>query len=703
MARTNRASNLRKGSPPRAPMSMPVQDLRARSGNSPISGSTNLSTRSARAVVNLGTLVLLGYAIHEIYKVVEVGGVTVLEGLFMALFAITFGWIAFAAMTAIAGLMAQRETGLEPDLSLPLSTLTALVMPVYNENPTRTAAALEAMAGDIEALGHAGSFEIMVVSDTTNADAWVRETIAYSKLQDRLQPTMPVWYRRRWKNTARKAGNIGDFVVNWGGRYSQFIVLDADSVMSGSLVISMVHKMEADNRLGILQSVPQLAGGQTLLARLQQFASWTYGPVVARGVYAWSGDDGNYWGHNAVIRTRAFAEAAGLPELKGRRPIGGHIMSHDFVEAALIRRAGWKVRMVPDVGGSFEESPPSLIDLTDRDRRWAQGNLQHLGVINAAGLAWPSRLHFATGIMSYLSSPLWLSLLLTGMLLALQAYFIKPEYFSQDYQLYPTWPLFDAERMLQLFVFTMGILFLPKIIGVVRVLVQPRLRKAAGGSRKFLLGALFELLLSALYAPIMMLTQTRQVYEIITGKDSGWKTQRRGGHGDSWTTVMVRHKWHTLIGLTLAILAWLVDPALLAWMSPALAGLIVAIPLSWLSGKPDAGLALAARGVLITGPETGIPEIIARRDGLVDTYADLPEDGLGWLSQADCRIAAQTAFNLEQPRTEPGSPDADFLTARTKLEDACSRSQALSWLTQAERLRVAADHKMLMMLNRLSG
>lgn len=686
---------LPQGVPPLHPMAMPVQDLRSKAKSFADKDVVKRSSLTARVIVATGTVALLIYGIHEIYKVVEVGGITALEAIFIALFAITFAWIAFAAMTAIIGVLVHRKPDDTPDLSAPLSSLTALVMPVYNENPASTAAALEAMALDIKRLGHATSFDIMIVSDTTNADAWVRETIAYSTLQERLQGIMQVWYRRRWKNTARKAGNIADFVMNWGGHYRQFIVLDADSVMSGELIIAMTHQMEADDRLGILQSVPILAGGESLLARLQQFASWVYGPVVARGVSAWSGDDGNYWGHNASIRTEAFAEAAGLPELKGRRPIGGHIMSHDFVEAALIRRAGWKVCMLADAGGSFEESPPSLIDLTDRDRRWAQGNLQHLGVINASGLAWPSRVHFATGIMSYLSSPLWLALLLTGMLLALQAYFIKPEYFSQDYQLYPTWPLFDAERMQQLFMFTMGILFLPKLIGIVRVLVSPHLRKAAGGGGKFLLSALLELVLSALYAPIMMLTQTHQVYEIVTGRDSGWKTQRRAGDGDSWTAVAARHKWHMAIGLTLAFLAWLVEPALLAWMSPALAGLTMSIPLSWLSGRRQTGLNLAAKGLLLTSSETLTPPIIEKRDQLVNAFCKLPDNGLEWLMRDKQHIARHIAFNQVPPRPSPGSPDADCLTAAAKLKDATTRSQVLSWLTPTERIRIASDNSAL--------
>src|SRR5690606_1308627 len=275
----------------------------------------------------------------------------------------------------------------------------------YNEDPLRTTAALQAMAEELAAAGHAAGFEIVVLSDSTRADAWIRESIAIARLRGRLAGVMPVWYRRRWRNTGRKSGNVQDFVERWGARYEFMVVLDADSLLSADTLVTLVRAMSADPQLGLLQTVPLLVGRRSLLARLQQFAGRMYGPVIARGVAAWSGDDGNYWGHNAIIRIAAFAESCGLPELPGRRPFGGHILSHDFVEAALLRRRGWKVRMLPKVMGSYEESPPSLIDLAVRDRRWAQGNLQHAKVVGAAGLTMPSRMHLAFGIMSYVASP----------------------------------------------------------------------------------------------------------------------------------------------------------------------------------------------------------------------------------------------------------------------------------------------------------
>ena len=210
----------------------------------------------------------------------------------------------------------------------------------------------------------------------------------------------------------------------------------------------------------------------TLFARMQQFAGRVYGPLIAHGIAWWHGAEGNYWGHNALIRTRAFAEQAGLPELSGRKPFGGAIMSHDFVEAALIRRGGWAVHMVPGVRGSYEEVPPTLTDLSMRDRRWCQGNLQHTAVLPARGLHPISRLHLLTGIGSYITAPLWLLFLLTGILIAVQARFVTPDYFPAGKSLFPQWPVIDPVRAMWMFVGTMALLLVPKLFGCIAVLLH---------------------------------------------------------------------------------------------------------------------------------------------------------------------------------------------------------------------------------------
>jgi membrane glycosyltransferase len=472
------------------------------------------------------------------------------------------------------------------------------------------------------------------------------------------------------------------------------IVLDADSVMDSETLIELVHRMHADPRLGILQTVPIVVGHGSLFARLQQFAGRVYGGVVARGVSAWSGMDGNYWGHNAIIRIPAFAAACGLPQLVGRKPFGGHVLSHDFVEAAMIRRAGWKVEMAVDLQGSWEESPPSLYDVAVRDRRWAQGNLQHIKVIGADGLALASRQHFLIGIMSYLSSPLWLFLILVGFALTLQATLIRPEYFPSMFQLFPNWPRFDSERMISLFLFSMGVLLTPKALGLLRTMFS-RARRGCGGIVGLPVSSVLELALSALYAPIMMLVQTQHVFEILTGRDSGWGRQRRSAESCSWAEAWRFHWKHMLIGMITSAVAYLLSPTLLAWLSPTLAGLILAVPLSKASSSTTLGRLLARLGVFRTPEESNVPALLRRRDELELEMEKPPRDGLRFLARNRQARLAHTSGNLRRPADARGHPDAHRLTAQQKLMEAKTLQEALDWLNAPERVHVASDPRLL--------
>ncbi|MGH8178127.1 MAG: glucans biosynthesis glucosyltransferase MdoH, partial [Steroidobacter sp.] len=572
---------VRGGMPFERPLDMPVQDLRRAPAALPMEAAPARAI-FARALTVLGAGAITGYGVYEMLGIVSFASMTFLQGVLILFFAITLAWIAFAAASTITGFLVPPP---RPDPDTPIAgSRTALVMPIYNEDPSRTTAGLQAMAEALVENGAAQHFEIVIISDSTNVDAWISESLAVDELRRTLRESIPVWYRRRWHNAGRKAGNVEEFVKRWGGRYDYMIVLDADSLMSAATLVELVRRMQADPRLGILQTVPMLIGHASVFARIQQFSGRVYGALIARGVAAWSGNEGNYWGHNAIIRVAAFAQACGLPQLPGRRPFGGHVLSHDFVEAALIRRAGWKVRMAPELDGSWEESPPSLVDVAVRDRRWAQGNLQHSKIIGADGLAFTNRAHFFIGIMSYLSSPLWLMLLIVGFALTLQATLIRPEYFSRAFQLFPDWPRFDAERMTALFIFTMIVLFTPKVLGLIRALFISKVRKGCGGFLGVTASTVLETLISALYAPIMMLVQTHHVIHILTGRDSGWNPQRRHASMTAWGEAWSVHWPHLVMGVLIGVVAYLISPTLLAWLSPTLAGLLLAVPLSKLSG-----------------------------------------------------------------------------------------------------------------------
>jgi membrane glycosyltransferase len=687
------------GMPPESRLSMPSQDLRF-SRRHRVAAHASAAVIFARIILVTIAIGVTVYGVYQMLQVVRFASMTWLQGLMIFFFAISLAWIAFAAGSVLAGASKRRDPLPAPDGDA-CGTLTALVMPIYNEDPTRTTAALQAMAEALGRIGTQAAFEIVVLSDSTNADAWIRETVAIDRLRRSLTSVMPVWYRRRWRNVARKSGNLEDFVSRWGGRYEHMIVLDADSLIDSTTLTRLVQMMHADPALGILQTAPQLIGARTFFGRLQQYAACVYGPVITRGLAAWSGDSGNYWGHNAIIRVRAFAECCGLPELTGRKPFGGHVLSHDFVEAALMRRGGWKVRMTTDCGGSWEESPPSLIDVAIRDRRWAQGNLQHMKIIGASGFSFASRLHLGIGIMSYLSSPLWLLMLGIGFALAVQSHLIRPEYFNHDFQMFPTWPRFNVELMMALFWFSMFVLLIPKMLGLIYSLTSTRHRRAGGGVVGIGASFLFEVVLSALYAPVMMMLQSRHVFEVFLGRDSGWNPQRRDGGGTSWSDAWHFHKRDMLLAATAAAVFWFLSPALLAWISPALLGLLLSVPLSRASGSEWLGRALSKVALLRTPEELDVPALVARRTELIATAHILPDDGLKFLARNREARMAHVDGNLPRPVDPPGRPDPDAFTAQQKLVDARSLEEALGWLTRVERVEVAGSARLLNQLAQL--
>ncbi len=693
--------------PPEKHLDMPTQHLRRWSADQErkrVRQTPKLGTWLARLFVFGGGLLLTAYGTYEMYQVVSVSRTTALQWVLVALFTINFSWIAVAFTSALLGFFALLRQPRPAPLPSALQARTAIVMPVYNEQTDRTYAALEAIYESVEATGLGDNFDYFILSDTTHPDAWIAEERAFLALRERLGPKARFYYRHRAKNHHRKAGNIADFVSRWGGHYEHMLVLDADSLMTGECIVRLAAAMEADPDAGIIQSLPLIINRNTLFARLQQYAARVTGPVIAMGLSVWMGRDGNYWGHNAIIRTKAFAAHGGLPDLKGKPPFGGHILSHDFVEAALLRRAGWDVYMLPDLGGSYEESPPSLIDLSARDRRWCQGNLQHMRVITAKGLKLPTRQHFATGIMSYLASPFWLFQLIVGIALVLQTTYIRPEYFSRDFRLYPIWPRFDPERALALFALTMGILLAPKLFGLILMLIRGNDRRASGGGIRLIISSILEIILSALVAPILMLIQSGSVFQILLGRDTGWQPQRRDDGSIPFKDIVRRHRAHTVLGALAGISAFMIATSLFLWMSPTIIGLLLAIPLSWLSGQLGAGLALKRLGLLMTPEEHQPPAIAARANELQTrnaTFGFDDEDSL----RAIYADAALRERHIEMlPPSSPrkrGIIETERALAEAKLADAETIDDAISWLHSKERMVVLHDRALLNMLVKL--
>nr|WP_159997906.1 glucans biosynthesis glucosyltransferase MdoH [Roseomonas sp. 18066] len=686
--------------PPEAPLAMPVQSLQARPvkrlGEMP---SRPMASGLRRLLVIGGAILLTAFATREMWLVLNSGRPTPLQAFVLLLFVVLFAWIALSFTSATAGFLRliagpDRRLGIAPDGPPPMPGVkTALLMPTYNEDPARIMAGLQAIHESLAAAGATDRFDVFILSDSTQADAWIAEEAAYLALRARLGEPPNLFYRRRPKNTERKAGNIAEWVRRWGGAYPQMLVLDADSVMEADTILRLADAMERHPDVGLIQTLPIIAGGNTLFARMQQFAGRVYGPLIAEGIAWWHGAEGNYWGHNAIIRTEAFASAAGLPDLPGRKPFGGHIMSHDFVEAALLRRAGWAVHMVPWLRGTYEESPPSLMDLAIRDRRWCQGNLQHAGVLGARGLHWVSRLHLMTGIGSYITAPIWLVFLVAGVLLAIQARFIRPEYFPAGPSLFPEWPVVDPVRAMWVFIGTMSLLLAPKLMAWIALLFHARDRRGAGGMIRAFLSMIVETLVAGLLAPVTMLTQSVDVIAILMGRDSGWNAQKRDDGSVPFGQVVRLYWKHTLFGLVFGGAAWLVSPYLALWMSPVVIGLALAIPLAAFTARRGLGVGLRRLGLLLTPEERDTPAVLIRAREIYAGLQDTPPTPVRGLFTDEALLAAHRRM-LPPPRRPREDPfDANLLVGLARLEEANSLDEALQQLPKQELAAVLADRR----------
>jgi len=692
-----------RGMPPEAPVRMPPQaltqfDVRAR--RSPAQPRGLRSSRLRRLLVLGGAATLSVLAVNEMRLVLEVDRLTVVKYVVLGLFAFNIGWISLPFVVALVGLLRVLSRRREQTTVGALSSRTALLMPVYNEDPARVASALDAMGHDIVAQGEGHSFDLFLLSDTNHGDIAIAEEEAVWLLRRRLGNRIRVYYRRRANNSDHKLGNIRDFCERWGAAYDHLLLADADSLLEGATVVRLAKRMEADPDAGLIQTLPRLHRSTTLMARVQQFAGRVYGEVLGCGLAWWTGKEGNFWGHNAIVRTQAFVTSAGLPALPGRPPFGGAILSHDFVEAALLRRSGWSVLIADDLDGSYEECPSSLVDLATRDRRWCQGNLQHLRLLTAKGLHWMSRLHLLGGILSYLASPLWLLFVLAALALGVEYEFTREVYFSHALTLFPLWPHIDPVRAERLFGATLGILLGPKVFGALSVLLSPKRLRLSGGLMLFLSGFLLEIVASALLAPILMLIHCGLVFDILRGRDSGWHPQQRVAESSSWSRVFLRHRWHTVAGFALAAISYSVSLKMLAWMSPALAGMVLAAPLSRLTGSLAVGCAVKRSGLLRTPEETTPPAITRAADASVAFYRDALSrcPNLSDLAR-DSRMLQRHMALADNPPSRPnGEVDAVEAGAERKIRDALTVEDAVACLTARERAQVQASPTLLLLL-----
>jgi membrane glycosyltransferase len=620
------------------------------------------------------TFATSGFATSLMLIILEANGLTTLKSVALVLFAILFTWISGAFWTAVAGFVIKiirRDPAVISPRGLegrPLSARTAIVMPIYNEDVTRVATGISAIWTSVLAQPDADAFDFFILSDTRSDEIGAAEERAWRALVARHQADGRLFYRRRAQNLGRKAGNIADFIRNWGGAYEYFVILDADSVMTGNALVTLARLMDANPHAGIIQGLPLPAGRDTLFARMIQFAARLNGPMLASGLAFWQLGGGNYWGHNAILRMRPFAAFCGLPHLPGVAPLGGEILSHDFVEAAFMRRAGYEVWLVPDLGGSWEEVPSNVIDFAARDRRWTQGNLQHMRVLPLKGLHWLSRMHMLTGMLSYLTSPMWFVVLVVSSILTCMEALHEPVYFQPGARvLFPDWPISRPHEISMLLAMTIVVLLLPKLLGATLALVHRKLRRGFGGVRGMIPSLLVEQIFSMLLAPVMMVFHSIFVVRTLCGSSVVWNAQSRSDRGLTYGEALRRHWLHLLLGLVWGAVIYELAPRFIWWIMPVLVGLLFSVLLAvWTSG-PRLGRWMRRHGFLLTPEETDTPRELAEvHDGPPFVIGDSSEPVMRVPELSPLRIdpqpaiyIGQRAISLVTPQTSALAPPPD--------------------------------------------
>jgi membrane glycosyltransferase len=567
-----------------------------------------------RRTLFFGLTFALGlFATALLVDVLHVNGLSVVELAGLLLFFGLFAWITGALWTAIAGfvirLAGRDPAGLNPAevAGKPLRTRTAIAMPIYNEDTVRVAAGLEAIWVSLQQESERHAFDLYILSDSSDPQIAAAEEAMWGRFVTRHSAAGRVFYRRRTDRREHKAGNIGEFVRRFGPAYECMIVLDADSVMTGAALVTLARLMEAHPEIGILQSLPLPAGRETLFGRLIQFGSRLQSPMLTSGLAFWQLGESNYWGHNAILRIRPFARYCALPLLKGGPPFGGAILSHDFVEAAFMRRAGYEVRQLPELMGSWEEVPANILDYAARDRRWTQGNLQHTRVMGFPGLHPISRVHLLTGIVSYVSSPMWLALLLLSSILSAIATGKKTHYFLPGLHSLPHWPQFRAGETTALLWLTLAVLLLPKILGAILAILDPQLRRQFGGSVRLCASLVVEQFFSMLLAPTMMMFHSTFVIQALLGKPVSWNAQARTDRGVTLREAFNRQKWQLAFGVAWGAIMLRFAPQFFWWLTPVLAGLLCGVWLTTWTSRTDAGMLARRWGLLLIPEETDPP------------------------------------------------------------------------------------------------
>ncbi len=520
-------------------------------------------------------------------------------------FAVTLPWLSLGFWNALIGFTIARfasdpaayVTPAWRDARRPASTgvRTALAMAIRNEHPEKALSRLEAMQRDLDGAGVKEWFAFHVLSDSSDARTCETEERLVNSWKARASIPSRIHYRRRNQNTGFKAGNIHDFCLRYGDKYDLFIPLDADSLMSAEAILRLVRCMQAHPEIGILQGVTVGAPTDSLFARVFQFGMRHGMGSYTLGSAWWQGDCGPYWGHNAAIRMKPFRDYCRVPVIKCKPPLGGPVLSHDQVEAVLMRRAGYEVRVVAEDDESFEENPPSLPDFIKRDLRWCQGNMQYIHLLGMPGLHGLGRLQLLLAILMYAGGPGWMLFILFGLT---QAFMPAG---SQPYQ---------VTLGLALFVSVVGMSLMPKLMGVLYTLVSDSRRASYGGTGAVLAGSATELLFSAVLAPVASLAVAIFITGLAFGRRITWDAQHRVGHQVRWSEAGKILWPHVMFGLLMVVILTWQAPGMLPWAMPLLVAFFIAIPFAVITSSPRLGRAVRKLGLNRTPEEIRPPSVL---------------------------------------------------------------------------------------------
>ncbi|WP_322628483.1 glucans biosynthesis glucosyltransferase MdoH [Halothiobacillus sp.] len=634
-------------------------------------------------------------------------GSPAIEQAILATFIPLYAFVAAGSWMALFGFYIRRRYGGRGDAnsllarfgdqlpSVELAT-TAVALPIYHEDVERVFRGLQATIESVLATGQGSAFEFFVLSDSRDPEVWLEERAAWLRLCEVLDLHGRLHYRRRRVNLKAKTGNVSDFLRRWGKKFKYFIVLDADSVMSGQAIVTLVRLMECEPKAGMIQTVPKLFNARSAFARMQQFVTHLYGPLFSEGLAALQLNEAVFWGHNAIIRTEAFMAHCGLRSMRGLGLWRGTVLSHDFVEASFIRRAGYEVWLETGIEGSYEESPPSLDDELIRDKRWSKGNLQHLRFLGfERGIATAHRMAFLNGIFAYLASPVWFLFLLFSTIEVAQFAAGDINYFPDAHSLYPNWPQWHPQWAIILVTSTLVTLFLPKLLALFELLIFDRKRLPGFGSTgRLLQGFLLENMFSILLAPIRMLAHSAYVVQAVINVSVAWAGQNRSSE-IGWGQAFIRHAPGMILALTWSGIALSLDANFFYWTIPISLSLLLAAPITvWLS-RFTLGDYWRDQGIWSTPPEQGLGCPVLVQFSAIDMPALKPTNAPGWLEWTllhpnQARIAAALAAH----RTGAAKQASTDLGARILSEglDLIPRRQAARVLDDADAVMRIHQH-----------